>query len=46
MARLGKGRTLFFLRRGKGTGSGSGSGSGAERTEVLATLRKGRTLFF
>ena len=46
MARLGKGRTLFFLGRGRGTGSGSGSGSGAERTEVLARLRKGKTLFF
>ena len=46
MARLGKGRTLFFLGRGRGAGSGSGSGSGAERTEVAARLRKGRALFF
>ena len=46
MARLGKGRTLFFLGGGGGPGSGSGSGSGAERTEVVARLRKGRALFF
>ena len=39
-------RPLFFLGRGRGAGSGSGSGSGAERTEVVARLRKGRTLFF
>ena len=45
MARLGKGRTLFFL--------GGGGGQvrvrvrvRAERTEVVARLRKGRTLFF
>ena len=45
MARLGKGRT-FFSWAGEGAGSGSGSGSGAERTEVVARFRKGRTLFF